>query len=74
MTGISVFLVSVENGAGVKKMTNIRYVYNADGNGWIYPKKTFDKMIKIKKNSLKRIIRDQTFSVCTTRTAMGGST
>ena len=24
-SGISVFLVSVENGAGVKKMTNIRY-------------------------------------------------
>ena len=24
-SGISVFLVSVENGAGVEKMTNIRY-------------------------------------------------
>ena len=26
-SGIGVFLVSVENGAGVKKMTNFRYVH-----------------------------------------------
>ena len=29
-SGICVFLVSVENGAGVKKMTNFRYVYETD--------------------------------------------
>ena len=28
-SGIGVFLVSVENGAGVKKMTNIRYAKNS---------------------------------------------
>ena len=28
-SGIGVFLVSVENGAGVKKMTNFRYAHNS---------------------------------------------
>ena len=29
-SGISVFLVSIENGAGVQKMTNIRYSISSD--------------------------------------------
>ena len=33
-SGISVFLVSAENGAGVNKMTNITYAYHPSNYGF----------------------------------------